>query len=84
LTGAEHKNKHTKDHKQPNNTSTAPSIFGATPLESEQQTDDSRQEEKGSNQVQLLNLFLGGVGVQYGLRALEEEQDEEESDTSNR
>jgi len=53
-------------------------------LKSEQHTDNSRQEENRSDQVQLLDLFLEGVLVQNCLWTLEEEKDEKESHASNR
>jgi hypothetical protein len=56
------------------NLAVAPRICGTSPLQSKQKTDDGTDQEEGTQEIDLLDLFLGShVGVS-SLRVLKEEK----------
>jgi hypothetical protein len=56
------------------NLAVAPRIRGTSPLQSKQETDDGADQKESTQEIDLLDLLLGGhVGVS-SLRVLEEEE----------
>jgi hypothetical protein len=51
---------HTEDDEKGDDLSVRPRVFAATPLQSKEQADNHRQEDKGAEDVELLRLFLPG------------------------
>lgn len=74
-----------EDHEQGDDASTLPGVDGATPLQGEQQANDSGNEEKGSFQIHLSKLLHEGqILLDFFAGNLEEEDDEDGGDEAER
>lgn len=73
LNANENDDQSTEDGEEGDDPGIAPGVLRTTPLQSEQQADDRREEEERSQEIELAKLLLPALGSFDCLRGLEEE-----------